>query len=85
MSNPDLPHVGYSVSEVELLALANIVMGGRSSNAEDLLARSKNSEQPHEARTLFNLLTTLQSKLREHIIKNQSYNMEMMHIRATIK
>lgn len=67
------------------MALANIVLGGRSSNAEDLLARSRNSEQPHEARTLFNLLTTLQAELRQHIIQNQVYNMEMMHIRAAVK
>lgn len=42
--NPDLPHVGFSVDEMETLELANIVLGGRSSTAEDLLKKSKSSD-----------------------------------------
>ena len=42
--NPDLPHVDFSVDEIETLELANIVLGGRSSTSEDLLKKSKSSD-----------------------------------------
>ena len=42
--NPDLPCVGNSVDEIETLELANIMLGGRSSTAEDLLKKSKSSD-----------------------------------------